>query len=122
MAIKIYGYHVKSPGWILVGLLLLLLITGCADKLLRGAAFTWVTVPLTKDLNNTPTAGNEDISGRMIHIKEPFSGYGFYAEVDSNAIGDIARKHNLRKIYFADKEIFNILGIWKTETVHVYGE
>lgn len=102
--------------------LLSLLTAGCAATLLRGAVFTWVTVPLTRDLDQTPVKGTEDISGRMIHIKEPFSGYGFYTEVDSNAVGDIARKYNLNKVYFADKEIFNILGVWNTETVHVYGE
>ena len=45
-----------------------------------------------------------------------------YAEIDANAIGDIARKNELKKVYFADKEIFNILGVWRMETVHVYGE
>ncbi len=105
-----------------VVLLLPFLLFGCAAGLLSGAVFTWVTIPLTQDLDQTPMVEVEDFSGRLIQIKEPFSGYGFYAEVDSNGIGDIARKHKLRTVYFADKEIFSIMGIWKTETVTVYGE
>ncbi|MFZ5569447.1 MAG: hypothetical protein ACOZF0_03525 [Thermodesulfobacteriota bacterium] len=117
------GYPKSNPLTLLTMLVLLPpLLMGCAAKMLPGAVFTWVTVPLTTNLNQTPTVVSKDYNGRMIQVKEPFSGYGFYAEIDSNGIGDIARKHHLRTVYFADKEIFNILGVWKTETVTVYGE
>jgi len=112
----------------MIGCLALAFLTGCggrsissSNQLIRGAVFTWVRVPLTTDLNVTPTAQGE-YSDRTIMVKEPFSGYGIYAEVKSNAIGDIARKNGLGKVYFADKETFNVLGVWKTETVYVYGE
>lgn len=110
-----------------MGCLLLVFLVGCggrsitSNRVIRGAVFTWVRVPLTTDLNRTPTTQGE-YSDRTIMIKEPFSGYGIYAEVKSNAIGDIARKNGLRRVYFADKETFNVLGVWKTETVYVYGE
>jgi len=68
------------------------------------------------------TATGESFSDNTLMVKEPFSGYGIYAEVKSNAIGDIANRNGLAKVYFAVKETFNILGIWKTETVYVYGE
>lgn len=39
----------------------------------------------------------------------------------SNAIGDIAKKHGIQEVYFADMEVFSILGIWTRRTVRIYG-
>ena len=33
-----------------------------------------------------------------------------------------AKKHGLSKVYFADIEIFDVLGIWHHEKLHIYGE
>ncbi len=113
---------------LLAGLcLLLLFLTGClsvgriSNRTLTGLLFTKIKVPYTVNLDNTP-AGLNPSEGKVLQINEPFSGYGFYTRVDSNAIGDIAQKHGLKKIYFADLEIFSILGIWRHEKIYIYGE
>ena len=87
---------------------------------LKGDIFTNVG-PYKTDLYNAPVT---DIKARgiIIHIEEPVSGYGLYTEFNSIAIGDIAKKHGLSKVYFADIEFFNVLGIWKYEKLHIYGE
>jgi len=100
-------------------LLFLLLLGGCSP--LTGRVFTHIRVPYTRDLDNTPVT-NIHANGLIIHIEEPVSGYGLYTEFNSNAIGDIAKKHGITKVYFADIEIFNILGIWQHEKLHIYGE
>ncbi|MBW2606856.1 MAG: hypothetical protein JRD05_04385 [Deltaproteobacteria bacterium] len=100
-------------------LLFLPLLYGCSP--VTGRIFTHIRVPYTKNLNNTPVT-NIHANGIVFHAAEPVSGYNFYIELDSNAIGDIAKKHGLKKFYFADLEIFSILGIWKHEKLHIYGE
>ncbi|MDY6790694.1 MAG: hypothetical protein SWH54_05430 [Thermodesulfobacteriota bacterium] len=112
----------------LAGLLLLLpLISGCMsiglsdNSILRGRVFKHYRLPYTIDLHNTPVTDSQ-ARGLIIHIEEPVSGYGLYTEFNSNAIGDIAKKHGLTKVYFADIEIFDVLGIWYHERLHIYGE
>ena len=100
-------------------LLFLPLLGGCS--LLTGMVFTHIRVPYTTDLHSTPVTDIHS-NGMIIRIEEPVSGYGLYTEFNSNAIGDIAKKHGLSKVYFADLETFNILGIWKHEKLHIYGE
>ena len=84
-------------------------------------AFVRIKVPLSGDLVNTPVIEIHS-EGKVVQVKEPFSGSGFYARWDSNAIGDIAQSYGLKKVYFADMEIFSILGIWRHEKVLIYGE
>jgi hypothetical protein len=88
---------------------------------LVGLVFNHTTLPLTTDINNTP-ADVTHAEGKIIQIKEPFSGYGLYAEWDSNAIGDIAKANGLKKVYYADMEVFSIFSIWTKRKVHIYGE
>jgi len=101
--------------------LLMLATAGCGNAPLVGIIYTHVRLPLTANLDNTPFPATAPASGKVIQLKEPFSGYGIYARVNSNAIGDIACKHGMETVYFADQEIFSLLGIWKTTKVHVYG-
>lgn len=112
----------------LAGILLLLpIISGCLtvgrldSNILRGKIFKHVRVPYTTDLHNTSVTDIQS-HGIIIHIEEPISGYGLYTELNSNAIGDIAKKHGLSKVYFADLEIFSVLGVWRHEKLHIYGE
>ena len=108
-------------------LLFILLLGGCSsfNEFVggppTGVVFTHIRVPYTLDLDNTPVT-NIHANGLIIHIEEPVSGYGFYAEFNSNALGDIAKKHGLTKLYFADIEIFDVLGVWHHEKIHLYGE
>ncbi len=90
------------------------------NAFLKGDIFTNIG-PYKTELHNTPVTDSQS-HGMIIHIEEPISGYGLYTELNSNAIGDIAKKHGLSKVYFADLEIFDVLGIWHHEKLHIYGE
>jgi hypothetical protein len=104
----------------LIVLLYLLCLMGCGTGPLVGLVYTKVKMPLSRDLNVSPLK-DKNGTGRVIKIKEPISGYGVYAEINSNAIGEIAKKHGIGKVYFADQEQFSILGIWTTTNVIIYG-
>jgi predicted enzyme related to lactoylglutathione lyase len=101
--------------------------TGCGavvkngHAVLVGAVYTRVKFPLTTDLNRTQAAVDTG-GGKVVRIKEPFSGYGIYAEFNSNAIGEIANRHGLKTVYYADIERLSILGIWRHDEVIVCGE
>ncbi|MBA3016645.1 MAG: hypothetical protein KJ550_04625 [Proteobacteria bacterium] len=104
-------------------LLSLFILAGCltftrmGSDSLNGRVFKFVRIPLTINLDNTPTT-NLQSNGKVIKVAIRW----FNAEFNSNAIGVIAKKHGLNKVYFADLEIFSILGIFKYEEVHIYGE
>lgn len=87
-----------------------------------GIIYTNIRMPLTANFHDTHLPANPPSDGRTLEIREPLTGVGLYAQVDSNAIGDIARKHGLRKIYFADQQTFSILGIWAANKTILYGE
>ena len=97
-------------------------LSGCGTGPLVGLVYTSVKLPLTVDLKSTPLPAYPPGSDRTIEIKEPFTGLGLYARVSSNALGDIARQYGVDPLYFADQEVFSILGIWKTHRVFLYGE
>ncbi len=109
-------------------ILLCLLASGCAfpfasgSDVLTGLVYTRIKVPMSVKLNSTPNELVIDASGKVIRIKEPITGYGIYAEFNSNAFGDIARQHGVETIYYADREIFNVLGIWRHDKVIIYGK
>jgi hypothetical protein len=97
-------------------------LAGCGTGPLVGLVYTNVKMPLTRDLKSTPLPAHPPVSDRIVEIKEPFSGLGMYARVSSNAIGDIARQNGVDPLFFADQEVFSVLGIWKTQRVFLYGE
>lgn len=88
---------------------------------LVGLVYTHVKLPLTRDLNHTAMPADPPHADRIIEVREPVTGLGLSARVNSNAIGDIARHHGIRHLCFADQEIFKVLGIWKSERVILYG-
>ena len=101
-----------------------LFFSGCAlapDSHISGYIFEHYREPYTLDLKETPVS-DMDGQGKVVQIKEPFSGHGITAEFNSNAIGDIAAKHGIKHVYWADMEYFNILGIWKEKRLHIYGK
>lgn len=117
----------KLTGCACLAALIALVSTGCGvvvkngHAVLVGAVYTRVKFPLTTDLNHTPTAVDTG-EGKIVRIKEPFSGYGIYAEFNSNAIGEIAKRHGLKTVYYADIERLSILGIWRHDEIIVCGE
>lgn len=106
---------------VLIALAIAVGLTGCATGPLVGLAYTNVKLPLTLDLKETPVPLRPPDSDRIIEIKEPITGLGIYTRVSSNAIGEIARQHGVAILYFADQEVFSILGVWKTNRVFLYG-
>ena len=95
---------------------------GCGTGPLVGLVYTRVKLPLTFDLDAAPLPARSPETGRVIEVKEPITGFGLYARMNSNALGDIARRHGVDPLYFADREVFSILGIWKTNRVFLYGD
>ena len=112
----------STIAWILLAMAAMVSLAGCGTGPLVGIVYTNVKMPLTRDLKSTPLPAHPPVSDRIIEIKEPFSGLGVYARVSSNALGDIARQNGVDPLYFADQEVFSILGIWKTQRVFLYGE
>ncbi|MFC1815298.1 TRL domain-containing protein [Thermodesulfobacteriota bacterium] len=95
-----------------------LICSGCT----YGFLYTNSTVPLVKNMDNTPL-GTKFVTINSKLIKEPITGIGVSAEWNSRAIGDAARRAGLTQINFADMHTFSILGgIWKKQTVKVWGE
>lgn len=87
-----------------------------------GLIYTNIKLPLTKNLHHTPVPAVKPPTDRVLEIKEPFSGFDIYVEVGSNAIGDIAKANGMENLYFADQEIFSVLGVWTTTRTFLYGE
>jgi hypothetical protein len=99
----------------------LLALSACAPRPI-GLIYTNIRLPLTKDLDHTRVSSRQPDSGRVFEVKEPFSGVGIYARVNSNALGDIAIHNGMRTLYFADQQIFSILGVYKVNKTILYGE
>ena len=101
-----------------------MVVGGMGTGTLRGLVYTNHRIPYTSDLIDTKNVPEVVIHarGKITRIREPISGYGVYAEWNSNAIGDIAERQGLQTVYYADMEIFSILGIWKDTKLHIYGE
>ncbi|MGW8185636.1 MAG: hypothetical protein ACWGNK_00160 [Desulfobacterales bacterium] len=122
---KVFGD--KLTGCVCLAALIAVVSSACGavvkngQAVLIGAVYTRVKFPLTADLDQTPAAV-ETGNGKIVRIKEPFSGYGIYAEFKSNAIGEIAKRHGLKTVYYADIERLSILGIWRHDEVIVCGE
>lgn len=115
-------YLTSRRYWAVVVTVCLFMVAGCATGPLKGFVYTNVKSPLTRDVGLTPVPDQLPMEGRIIEIKEPFSGVGMYARVNSNAIGDIAKKNGIETLYFADQHIFSILGIWTSYKVTLYGK
>jgi len=102
--------------------ILMVCLAGCGTGPLVGLVYTRVKLPLTRDLKAAPMPAQPPGSKHTIEIKEPFTGFGMYARVNSNALGDIARQNGMTQLYFADQEVFSILGVYKTNRVIIHGE
>lgn len=87
-------------------------LAGCGT----GAFYHRVTLPLDINFNNTPVHPPASRGS----TKE----FRYYVDVqwDSNGIGDIAKKAGLSKIYYADRTVWSIAGVWTQVFVTLYGE
>jgi hypothetical protein len=94
---------------------LTLLLTGC---LFRGGLYSHTVVPLTFNRDATEVAKSwSQARGEIEQIQ-------FYVtvQVGENGIGDVAKKHGIETVYYADLETRSVLfGIWREDIIHVYG-
>jgi len=89
---------------------------------MQGLIYTNSTVPLVTNMNHTPV-GSKFAAASSEQLKEPVSGLGVSAEWNSRAIGDAAKHNGLTQINFADMHTVSIFGgIWKKQTVQVWGK
>lgn len=88
-----------------------------------GFIYTDQVVPLTLNMDRTPRAIRMASSSTK-SVKVPLlSSADISAGWSSSAIGDAAKRGGLERIYYADHETFSILGgVWRQETVQVWGE
>ena len=89
-----------------------LLLAGCSPY---GIVYTHIKKPLDTNMSRT-LVDDSAAQGDIKHIR-------VYVDVmwDSNAIGDIAKKHGIETVHYADMETLSVLGVWHQYTVHVYG-
>lgn len=87
-------------------------LTSCGTA----AWYHHVTLPLDTNFNNTPVV---DAKSRG-NTKQ----FRYYVDVnwDSNGIGDITKQAGFDKVYYADRTVLSIAGIWTQVFVTVYGE
>ena len=89
-----------------------LALTGCSTARI----YHHVTLPLDVNFRNTPVADLK-AGGNTKQFR-------YYVDVnwDSNGIGDIAKKAGFEKVYYADRTVLSVAGIWTQVFVTVYGE
>lgn len=113
--------------FLIIAVLQLILITGCAVydapvvPYSRMSAITYLRAPLTTDFNNTPVGLKKGTASGVIYFREPFLTNLSFAAGDAT-IEEAAKNGGLKKVYYADYEYLNILGIYAKFTVNAYGE
>ncbi len=100
-------------------LILVLILTGCANGILfNSGLYSHITTPIT--FNQKPTELKDSTKkghGDIEHIQ-----YQISISVGTNGIGDIAKKHGMETVYYADLERQSFLfGLWQREFIHIYG-
>jgi hypothetical protein len=105
----------------LIGIALFsLILTGCANGVLfNNGLYSHIIVPLTFNTEPTEMESSTKLGrGDIEHFQ-----YQVSIEIGSNGIGDIAKKHGIGTVYYADLEKQSFLfGIWQREFIHVYGK
>lgn len=99
--------------------LLSLTLSGCFA---RGILYTDTVSPLCTDARMT-SLGTTSAASSSKKIQIPTVRIDFTAEWDSRAIGDIAKKHGITTVYGCDARTKSyVLGIWREDSVIIYGD
>jgi hypothetical protein len=95
------------------------LLSGCT----YGFIYTDTAVPLVLNMKETPNPSNAvSVSLGQLKLEEPFTPVGLRIEINSNAIGEAAKKHGIQEIYYADLRTISFLGgIYQMKSVYVTG-
>ena len=104
-------------------LALFVALTGCTRPLLfNNGVFLHTVEPLT--LNQNATEVRESLlqgRGSITQVSDPLTS-GLSVRLGKNGLGDIAKKHGMETIYYADLEKWSCcLGLWSMDVVHIYG-
>ena len=100
----------------------LLLMASALTMFFSGCVYVHTVEPLTVNMDHTPIAKTEK-EGTIKTIGLPLIYSGVQLVAWGNAaIGEVAKKQEMKEVYYADLEIFRILWIWNEYTVHVYGK
>lgn len=84
--------------------------------------FVSVKAPLTTDFNGNPCGTKiKKVSSSNTSYFRDFIFTGLDFAWDDAAIQQIARQGGIEHVSYADYEIFNLLGVYGTFTVNVYG-
>ncbi len=88
------------------------LSTSCTS----GAVFTHVVVPLDTNFDRTAVqadSARDDTKRFQYRVR---------IEWGDQAIGEIARRHGIHTVHYADVETLSLLGVWTQRWVRIYGE
>ena len=97
-----------------------LAVAGCANGVLfNNGLYSHITLPLTFNTRPTQMQSVTKLGrGDIEHFQ-----YQVSIEMGSNGIGDVAKRHGMETVYYADLEKQSFLfGIWRREFIHVYGK
>ena len=83
-----------------------------------GFLFTHVREPLMKNLHLTHVPNGNRSQGTMMEVAVS----GVRVNWSDNSIGSIAKAAGLKTLYYADIQRTSVLGIWRSQTVYLYGE
>jgi len=102
-------------------LLVLVSCSGCG-LISRGLLYTDTKQPLCTDLRGT-TLGSKSASGATKRVEIPTTKIDVSTEWDSRAIGDIGHAQGIKTVHGCDSRRQSyVLGIWRKDSVVIYGE
>jgi hypothetical protein len=87
-----------------------------------GGLYSHTIEPLT--FNNNPTEVRESLRqarGVINQVEYPLSSV-LTIRLGRNGLGDVAKRHGIETVYYADIENWSALfGLWSRDVVHIYG-
>jgi hypothetical protein len=86
--------------------------SGC----LTGLVYTDVVRPVVVNFQETP------VQQQMVLDDVKRFQYRIRVEWGDEAIGTIARKHGITRVYYADLRTRSFFGVWTQRWLHVYGD
>jgi hypothetical protein len=88
-------------------------VSGCS----AGILYTHTVEPLTLNHHAAPAAGI-DTQGDIKHIQVAWLGVMW----GTDGLGELAREHGIKELYYADLEYLSVLTVWRQYKVHLYGK
>ncbi len=98
-----------------------LILAGCANGVLfNSGLYSHTVVPLT--INPNPTEVRNSMKQARGYVNE--IQYDMISiRMGKNGLGQVAKEHGLKTVYFADIERWSAaFGLWQMEVVRIYGK